>query len=273
MGRGANSDKHGPGAALRRAEAAEQVLASASAYGISTGWDAATRNDYRAAVDAALRFSQGTIELSSLSRLDLPALSSYLASEHAAHELPKFSHFSLHGPAKHLAGAGSDRYSEPNDADWQAIAADLAAVEIEPAVPIIFHPDTVTSLAALEPIADHVVFENMDARNQDGRTPAELERAFAALPRARFCLDVAHVWTVDESLELGHDLLDAFGERLAEVHVSGIDRTSCAHQVTVPADLERYGELLERCATCPGSSKALTRPESSEISGRDRPAA
>ena len=63
----------------------------------------------------------------------------------------------------------------------------------------------------------------MDVAKQFGKSLADLEHVFAAHPQAGFCLDVAHVWTNDRSLQLGHDLLDAFADRLRQLHVSGIE--------------------------------------------------
>ncbi len=73
---------------------------------------------------------------------------------------------------------------------------------------------------------------------------------FAALPEAGLCLDVAHVWTNDPTLALGHELLDAFGDRLRQLHVSGIEPDG-THRTTTAADLALYEPLLERCDHVP----------------------
>ena len=90
----------------------------------------------------------------------------------------------------------------------------------------------------------------MDARKPTGRTVAELAPYFAALPEAGFCLDVAHVLSVDPSMEAGERLLDAFAGRLRHLHVSSVDE-GCRH---VPLTVEhetRYAELLRRCPDVP----------------------
>jgi sugar phosphate isomerase/epimerase len=73
---------------------------------------------------------------------------------------------------------------------------------------------------------------------------------FRRFPSAGFCLDVAHVWTNDRSLRLGFELLDAFGSRLRQLHVSGIEPNG-AHRPTTNEDLDLYQPLLERCTHVP----------------------
>ena len=90
----------------------------------------------------------------------------------------------------------------------------------------------------------------MDVQKPGGRDVAELESYFDALPQARFCLDVAHVETVDPTMELAHAFLDAFGERLCELHVSGID-ANCRHVELALADVERYEPVLHHCRHVP----------------------
>ena len=95
-----------------------------------------------------------------------------------------------------------------------------------------------------------LVLENMDARKTTGRTVAELAPFFAVLPEAGFCLDVAHVLSIDATLETGERLLDAFAGRLRHLHVSSVDGR-CRH---VPLTVEhetRFAELLRRCPDVP----------------------
>jgi len=115
---------------------------------------------------------------------------------------------------------------------------------------VIFHPDAWADERALDRLGARVVFENMDVGKRSGRTVEDLSRVFAGHIDAGFCLDVAHVWTNDPSLRLGHDLLDALGDRLRQLHVSGIERDG-SHRPTTQADLELYRPLLERCEAVP----------------------
>jgi sugar phosphate isomerase/epimerase len=90
----------------------------------------------------------------------------------------------------------------------------------------------------------------MDVNKPFGRWTAELADVFRRFPQAGFCLDVAHVWTNDRSLALGHELLDAFGGRLRQLHVSGIEPDG-THRDTTEADLDLYRPLLDRCEHVP----------------------
>lgn len=83
-----------------------------------------------------------------------------------------------------------------------------------------------------------------------GRTVEDLRGAFAECPDAGFCLDVAHVWTNDPSLELAHEFLDSFGGRLRQVHVSGIEPDG-THRPTTREDLDLYRPVLDRCLHVP----------------------
>ena len=89
----------------------------------------------------------------------------------------------------------------------------------------------------------------MDARKPSGRTVAELAPLFAALPEAGFCLDVAHAHTVDPSMALAADLLDAFRARLREVHLSSI--RDGGHVTLTPEDERAFAPHLDRCRDVP----------------------
>lgn len=224
-------------------------------FGASTGWDPALRGDYPAQVAEAKRFSATHIELSALSRSELGALGRYLRSADAR-GLDAFESATLHGPAKHIS---PDPGRGPSAADWHEVAEELARLPTERFAGIVLHPDTVPDPSALEPIADRVIFENMDVRKDACRTAGELERVFTELPEARFCLDVAHAWTIDPTLAEGHRLLDRFGDRLTHLHVSGIE-PSGKHRPTTRRDLARYAPLLERARQVPWTFESPYSP-------------
>ncbi|MCW2956662.1 MAG: hypothetical protein JWO69_1531 [Thermoleophilia bacterium] len=153
--------------------------------------------------------------------------------------LAQFTHVSVHGPI------------DVAQRDWERVAT--AAGGLPPAVcHLLVHPDVVDAAGAvhLGRLGGRVCFENMDVSKADGRDARELHRTFRDCPDASFCLDVAHAWTCDPTLALGHDLLDAFGDRLRQVHVSGIESDG-THRPTTSADLDRYAPLLERCGGVP----------------------
>jgi hypothetical protein len=112
------------------------------------------------------------------------------------------------------------------------------------------HPETLGDPAAFADLGARLRLENMDTRKHDARTVEELGFYFEALPSARFCFDVAHAQLNDPSMRLAHDLLDAFADRLAEVHVSSIERDG-EHVPLRAADAEAFLPVLARCTGVP----------------------
>jgi uncharacterized protein (UPF0276 family) len=115
---------------------------------------------------------------------------------------------------------------------------------------VVLHPDIYGLEPACARLGVRAVFENMDVAKRSGRDLHDLRDVFARFPDAGLCLDVAHVWTNDRTLRLGHDLLDVLGGRLRQLHVSGIEEDG-THRPTTQADLELYEPLLERCRHVP----------------------
>lgn len=114
---------------------------------------------------------------------------------------------------------------------------------------IVVHPDLIADPGAYLGLGWRLCVENMDSRKSFGQSASDLEQVFAALPDAGFVLDLAHVREVDPSLDLASDLLDRFGVRLREVHISSIVNGS--HDKLTSEDEERFGPLLARCRDVP----------------------
>ncbi len=203
--------------------------------GPSTGYMVGARGDWPRLVAAAESCSLDVVELSALSAAELPSLLRFLDEAELA-GLP-FGHVSVHGPSKGWDGTPA------------ALATALGAIPrfVEG---IVLHPETLGDATVFAGLGARLRLENMDARKHDARTADELARYFAALPDARFCFDVAHAQLNDPSLALAHELLDAFGDRLAEVHVSSIQPDG-DHVPLRAADAEAFLPVLERCAGVP----------------------
>ena len=75
-------------------------------------------------------------------------------------------------------------------------------------------------------MGDRLLVENMDRRKPIGRNVRELRQIFDWLPEARFCFDIGHARQVDPSMTESSLLLGAFGDRLAEVHISEVNTAS-----------------------------------------------
>jgi hypothetical protein len=211
----------------------ELLELNAGLVGPSTGYMVGARGDWPRLVAAAESCSLDVVELSALSAHELPSLLRFLAE---ADSLP-FGHISVHGPSKGWDGTPA------------ALATALGAIPAQ-VDGIVLHPETLGELDAFADLGARLRLENMDTRKDDARTVEELARYFSALPAARFCFDVAHAQLNDQSMRLAHELLDAFADRLAEVHVSSIEPGG-EHVPLRAADAEAFLPVLERCVGVP----------------------
>ena len=209
------------------------VVSQHHPLGASTGYMESSRADWAALVAEARELSAFAVELAALSEDELPGLEAYLA---AGPELP-FAYLSVHAPVKHLKMPESE------------LVARL--VHLAPAADaIVVHPDAIDDPEPYQALGSALVLENMDARKRTGRTVAELVPFFSALPEAGFCFDVAHVLSIDASLEEGERLLDAFAGRLRHLHVSSLD-DACRHVALTEEHEARFTPLLRRCPDVP----------------------
>lgn len=199
------------------------------------------RGDWPELVERAAAISTSAIELAALAQHELPGLIGYLDRRPA---LP-FEYVSLHAPSK---GRGTDERELIELLHGASPRVDA----------IIVHPDTLVDVEAWTQLGRRLVLENMDTRKRTGQTAEALAPFFDRLPEARLCFDVAHAWIVDESLGAGAEILDAFGSRLRQVHVSSLDEGQ--HHVSLTAEHEElFGELLGRCRDVPWILEAPPR--------------
>jgi hypothetical protein len=203
---------------------------AAGPFGIATGAYVAERDDWAAAIGRARSERWRWLELTAM-RGRLTPLLRFLAGD--ASTLAVFERVSVHAPAAMI------------ETPAEAIAS------LEPlGLDVVLHPDVYGPEPACERLGARAVFENMDVTKEFGRAGDDLAKVFDRFPKAGLCLDVAHVWTNDPSLSLGHELLDSLGGRLRQLHVSGIEADG-THRPTTPADLALYEPLLARCAHVP----------------------
>ncbi len=204
--------------------------AATTAFGVATGAFVAERDDWAAAIGRARREGWRWIELTAI-RGRLDSLLRFL--DQSPDVLDAFERISVHAPAK------------MNEA-----AADVVGLLERFSFDVVLHPDVYGSEPACAHLGARALFENMDVTKRFGCGLDDLQEVFAAFPDAGLCLDVAHVWTNDTTLRLGHEILDALGARLRQLHVSGIEADG-THRPTSQADLELYEPLLERCRHVP----------------------
>jgi hypothetical protein len=210
-------------------------------FGIATGAFLEERDDWDASISRAVAGDWPFLELTAVTEQLLGTLRDFL--ERHGDRLRAFARVSLHAPIV-------------VETSVEAVARELGRLSEE--FDLVVHPDVYADEPSVGRLGERVVFENMDVQQAFGRSEADLRSVFERHPEAGFCLDVAHVWTNDPSLRLGHDLIDAFGDRLRQLHVSGIEPDG-THRPTTAADLELYGQLLDRCRHVPWLLEAELR--------------
>lgn len=179
--------------------------------GFSTG--ALGRSDFRRGFELAREAGVPAVELSALRGPELLPMLAWLDELDATGALAGFAHVSAHAPG-HFA---------PDRPDHEAAVARALGKALAPRkIPFVLHPDAIGEPAVWREHGELVRIENMDGRKPTGRTAAELRGFFRELPEARLCLDLAHAWQIDPTGDEARRILDAFGDRLAEIHLSGI---------------------------------------------------
>lgn len=209
--------------------------------GASTGYMEGLRGDWQAQVDRARRLSPFAVELSALSGDEIEGLAGYLDTHPA---LP-FRYLSVHGPSKGLT---------MSEGDMVGVLASLAGLVDA----IVMHPDTIEDPSLYTRLGRKLILENMDTGKQGGRTAVELAERFEELPEAGFCFDVAHAWSVDHTMTVGNELLDAFRARLRQVHVSSLS-AQLHHVPLTEEDEGLFMPLLQRCVDVPWILEAPPR--------------
>lgn len=171
--------------------------------GFSTG--ALAKGDFLAGVAIARSLNAPAIELSALRDSELePLLSSIDALP-----LDSFRHVSFHAPSQLK--------------DLQEPDLIRAVMGLPPEWPIIVHPDIITDFSSWRFLGSRLCIENMDQRKSRGRTVPELEFVFDRLPEAGFCFDIGHARQVDPTMGVAISMLQRFGHRLRQVHISEVD--------------------------------------------------
>lgn len=204
--------------------------------GVSTGVFASSRDVWSTLVVEACSVSTYAVELSALSGDELPGLLAYMR---ARPRLP-FRYISVHAPVKNF--------------DEATVIPQLGALPLWVRT-IVTHPDAIAQLGAYRRLGTRLVLENMDDRKRTGRIADELEPFFEALPETGFCLDVAHAWSIDPTMEVARELLDRFRSRLRQVHLSSL---SDGHHVPLRADDEElFADVLDRCRDVPWILEAM----------------
>jgi hypothetical protein len=175
--------------------------------GFSTG--ALAKGDFRRALELLRGHETDVVELSALRFEELDPLLAALPTL----DLGQFSFVSIHTPTLFLP-------------HMEASVIERLCSLAERGYSLVVHPDVIFTPCLWAELGDKLLVENMDKRKPVGRTVPEMRTIFDSLPAARFCFDIGHARQVDPSMTEASLLLQAFGDRLAEVHVSEVNTAS-----------------------------------------------
>ena len=128
--------------------------------------------------------------------------------------IKKFKHVSIHLP----------KIEYRNDKATKDILEKISgfATKIN-AVVLVLHPDLVKEWQVIEDLGLPIGIENMNASKETGKTVEQLTRIFKSHD-LKFVLDTNHVYSVDSSMKLNGDMINAFSHRLVEVHASATSK-------------------------------------------------
>lgn len=175
--------------------------------GFSTG--ALAYADFLAGLAIVRSHNLRSVELSALREEELEPLVEKLEEL----DLEYFDYVSFHVPSKLKV------FTE------QAVV-DLLKIVAQRNWPLIVHPDIVENFDAWAAFGDLLCIENMDKRKPIGRTARELTLLFERLPAASLCFDLGHARQVDPTMSVGLEILEQFGKRLRQLHVSEVNSNS-----------------------------------------------
>lgn len=186
--------------------------------GFSTG--AVALADFRGALDSMRRYDVDAVELSALRVSELAPLVEALPTL----DLARYRHISFHAPS---------HYSPDEESD----VLDACHHFIRRGWPIVLHPDAIRRWDRWNALGRFLFIENMDKRKRTGRTADELSEIFSRLPESRLCFDVAHARQYDASMTEAYRILNAFGDRIGQVHISEVGSRSTHERISEYAAL------------------------------------
>lgn len=191
--------------------------------GFSTG--ALAYSDFRRGLSILRGRSPRAVELSALRENELAPLVEAFDSLDLSH----FTYISVHAPSRF------EPAHERNVIELLRNAANRLW-------PIVLHPDAAHDFAAWSTFQELLLIENMDKRNQTGKTADELAAIFERLPAAGLCLDLGHCRQVDPTMNEACLILRKFGSRLKQLHISEVNSRS-THDPLSEASIRAFQEV------------------------------
>ncbi len=213
-------------------------------FGFSTGILHFTEMPLVHRIDNFSSIGVNAIELSYMSSNILQANPNELSRK-----LKCFSWISIHAPSQNV------RYS--NDEQTRKILEKFAEFcDIIPVNGIVMHPNVVQSFSTLEKTNLPFLIENMDKRKDFYTRPEHFYDLIRNYDFG-FVLDLQHAYEQDSTMNTANAMLDAFGNRLKEMHVSGSSLSSSDpyHEFHCPFSLaenkDALGKILRQNSKIP----------------------
>jgi len=175
--------------------------------GFSTG--AIARGDFRSALARLRFFHVAVVELSALRLEELDPLVDSLPYL----DLNGFEFISFHAPSRFAVA--HERH-----------VLDRLRTVVDREIPVVVHPDVISTPDAWKALGSMLLIENMDKRKPVGRNAFDLERLFRQFPEAGLCFDIGHARQVDPTMTEAQLILETFAGRLREVHISEVNTSS-----------------------------------------------
>ncbi|MFH0892139.1 MAG: hypothetical protein V1867_05155 [Candidatus Falkowbacteria bacterium] len=124
-----------------------------------------------------------------------------------------FDHVSIHAPCRNT------RFADDQATRDLLCRIEKACARLQVDL-VVFHPDLIDDWNVFSEFDIPAAIENLDNRKKSYRGVSDLKNAFDKLD-CRFVLDINHCFANDPTLKLASEMIEAFRDRLAEIHVSG----------------------------------------------------
>jgi hypothetical protein len=199
--------------------------------GFSTG--SIALGDVSLGLNIATHSRTNAVELSALREEELDPLLRSL--DRLQDKLRTFVYISFHAPSKR------EKLSEAEVVSKLKQVADRGWA-------IIVHPDIIKDFSLWRALGSAVCIENMDKRKRIGRTAAQLKSVFDELPEATFCFDIGHARQVDPTMQEAESLLQMFGKRIRQIHMSYVNSQSYHERLNYESIIayQRVSQWLDR---------------------------
>lgn len=192
--------------------------------GFSTG--AIAKGEFEEAYKLSGETDATAIELSALRETEMTPLAQFAKST----DLSKYEHVSFHAPSKFNPDAET------------GIVAKLLCLPSH--INIVAHPDCIITPALWAQLGQNLLIENNDPRKPGGQTPGQLGELGEILPKAGFCIDLAHAKAFDETLSNVTEMFKQLGNRIREMHISSGDMYG-GHFPLKPEDIVAYRNIRD----------------------------